>query len=399
MDGAGRRQRAALPVDVKGVFSDPFRRLWRWMTAPPDPALADAARDGEMMVARVRMWVTLLLLLIPVVGMLLGGATLQNRMGLLVAVTAVAVAAGLAVWVQRGPYRPRISFVSAVTDVSLVSLGLFAFWAIRRPIVTTNSRVIFECYFLAIGASALRHDPRVTVAAGAASIGEYLGLSFLAWRTYGGTDLMRTNAYGTFGWSTEISRATILFGMTLVALAIVNRVQHLRHMSTGDRVTGLFNRAYAEEFLANELLRTARFRSALVIGMIDVDHFKRFNDTHGHRAGDVALKTVATTARRALRRIDVVARFGGDEILLLLPGTTVQAGLEKLEEIRIAIGSTDIPLPHGSTALVTVSIGVAAWGVDGTTVDALLDTADARLYAAKAAGRNRLIDPVAADVS
>jgi diguanylate cyclase (GGDEF)-like protein len=127
--------------------------------------------------------------------------------------------------------------------------------------------------------------------------------------------------------------------------------------------------------------------------MLDVDRFKNFNDTYGHAAGDAALKQVASAIKSVLRRSDVVARFGGEELLIILPATELPAAMEKFDAIRVRVGLTQIRLPRGGTAQVTVSIGVAAWGNDGRSVDALLDVADARLYAAKEAGRNRVFGP------
>jgi diguanylate cyclase (GGDEF)-like protein len=284
--------------------------------------------------------------------------------------------------------------VSAIIDVSLVSLGLFTFWLVDHPLVTSNSRVLFECYFLAIGASALRYDARVTVVAGMAAIIEHLGLSWLVAATApAGGGSHDAQAYGDFSWTSQVSRALILLAMTFVALELVRRAQRLRRLSTGDRLTGLFNRAYAEEYLTNEVLRTARSDSALVIGMLDVDHFKLFNDTHGHAAGDAALKHVASALRSMLRRSDVIARYGGEEFLIVLPGTGTTRGFEKLEEIRVHIALHEITLPRGGREKLTVSIGAAAWDQDGKTVDELLDVADARLYTAKNAGRNRVVGP------
>lgn len=373
--------------------------LFTWLTAAPDEALADAAREGELVVARMRTWLTLLLLLSPLSSLLIEPDSPENYIGLVVVLLAVLIAVMIERKLQAGHYRPGLAFITAIVDVSLVSLALLAYWVIGTPIVTTNSRVVFECYFLAIGASALRYDPRVTGVAGAVAIGEFLGLSALAWFTgLQQPDLPADPSYGAFAWSTQISRMIVLAGMTMVSLAVVDRVQRLRRMSTGDRLTGLFNRAYAEEFLANEVLRTARAKSSLLVAMLDVDHFKQFNDSHGHAAGDAALRCVADVLRRGLRRSDVVARYGGEEILIVLPGTSVRAGLEKLDEIRVRIGLTDLPLPRGGFGRLTVSIGVAAWDADGRAVDALLDVADARLYAAKGAGRNRIVGPEAVGI-
>lgn len=372
-------------------------RLFRWLTAPPDEALADAARDGELIVARVRTWLTLLLTLIPLISLVLEPSALQHYVGLAVAMTAVLVAVVLERVLQRGGYRPNISFVSAIIDVSLVTFGLLTFWFIGHPIVTTNSRVIFEAYFIAIGASALRYDTRVTVAAGLVAIGEYALLSFLTWLVHRGPALLvGAEEYGVFSPSTQVSRVIMLIAMTATSLAIVGRSQRLRRQSTSDRLTGLFNRLYAEDFLANEVLRSARTGSKLVVALLDVDRFKEFNDTHGHAAGDVALKTLAASLRAALRRSDVVARYGGEEVLIVLPATDLASGMEKLDEVRVKIGLTDVVLPRGGTARITVSIGVAAFDERGALgVDELLDLADRRLYDAKAAGRNRVVGPAA----
>jgi diguanylate cyclase (GGDEF)-like protein len=181
--------------------------------------------------------------------------------------------------------------------------------------------------------------------------------------------------------------------MTVIALAVVNRTTRLRRLSTFDRLTGLFNRAYVEEYLGHELARAIREQRPFVVAMLDVDHFKIFNDSHGHAAGDAALRQLAETLRGALRRSDVVARFGGEELLIAMPGTALEAALEKLDEVRVQVGLTEILLPRGGTARITVSMGVASLDEDGPVLDQLLDHADERLYAAKSAGRNRVFGP------
>lgn len=369
-------------------------RLGAWLTATPDEVLADAARDGELLVARVRTWLTLLLTLIPLLSLAMEPDQRQHYVGLAVALIAVFAAIVLERRITNNPYRPGMAFASAITDVSIVSLGLFSFWLISQPIVTTNSRVLFDAYFLAIGASALRYDPRVTVAAGLVAIGEYVTLVVITWYTHRGASLLvASEEYGQFSASSQMARVIMLLASVVVALAIVNRTQRLRRMSTGDRLTGLFNRAYAEEYLTTELFRSQRAGSMFVVAMLDVDHFKRFNDTYGHAAGDKALQGVAEVLRATVRRTDIVARYGGEEILMIFPGADIASGMEKVDEIRVRLGLNDITLPRGGTARVTVSIGVAAWPADALTVPALLDIADARLYDAKRAGRNRVIGP------
>lgn len=368
-------------------------RLWRWLVAPPDEFFADAARDGEMLVARVRTWLLLLLTLGPVIGLALGPGSPRLYASLVMAMAGTALAVTMEHSLQTF-YHPTIGFASAIADVTLVSIALVVAVVIELPLAVSNSRIVFECYFLAIGASALRYDPRVTVAAGAAAMVEYLLLTLMIanW-PLGDALLPGMDYYGGFDWGTQLARVALLLAMTVVALAIVHRTQRFRELSTADRLTGLFNRAYAEEYLTGELLRTERSKSSLVVAMLDVDHFKHFNDTWGHPAGDVALQRISDAVRRSLRRTDVVARYGGEEMLIILPATTMESALEKLDAVRVQVGLSDIPIPRGGSTRVTVSIGVAAWGTDGRNIAELLDVADARLYQAKAGGRNRVIGP------
>ena len=121
---------------TKGLTGTPLRRFWAWLTEPPDEILADAAREGELLVARLRVFITLLLTLAPLIGLLIDPDSAQNWIGLGIALTAVFIAALIAVALPRTAYTARISVVSAVTDVSLVSLGLLAFWLVGRPITT-----------------------------------------------------------------------------------------------------------------------------------------------------------------------------------------------------------------------------------------------------------------------
>lgn len=367
--------------------------LWSWLTAPPDEILADAARDGEMLVARIRTWLTLMLLLIPLLSLAITPAR-QHWIGLGVTLVAVVCALAIDVTVRRGLYRPGLSIVTSIADVSLVSLALLLFWLIEMPIVTTNARVVFEAYFIAIGASALRYSPRASAVSGFTAMGQYLLLTWASWRLFSPAQMaVGAEEYGSFSWETQIARLVLLFGMTVVALAIVSRTTRLRRLSTFDRLTGLYNRAYIEEYLGHELVGALRADRPFVVAMLDVDHFKRFNDSHGHAAGDEALRQLATILRSSLRRSDVVARYGGEEFLVAMQGTTMEAAMDKLDDLRVRVGLDEISLPRGGTARITVSTGVAELGADGKSLASLLDVADQRLYRAKEEGRNRVVGP------
>jgi len=164
----------------------------------------------------------------------------------------------------------------------------------------------------------------------------------------------------------------------------------LADLARRDALTGLANRRAFEEALQREVARARRTGAALAVVALDIDHFKRVNDTHGHAAGDLVLAEVAARAQRALRAEDLLARIGGEELAALLPGATLAAAAEVAERIRHAVGDRGIPV--AATAIdVTVSLGCAALLADEREGAALLARADARLYDAKRAGRNRVV--------
>ncbi|WP_413671724.1 diguanylate cyclase [Massilia cellulosiltytica] len=166
----------------------------------------------------------------------------------------------------------------------------------------------------------------------------------------------------------------------------------LDHLARTDGLTGLHNRRYLDERLDAELSRAARECTSIALIMIDVDYFKRYNDTHGHAAGDVCLRSVAQAIGTTVRRpADVAARFGGEEFAVLLPNTDQQGALSIAESIRRAVEGA--AMPHGGSELhvVTISAGVAVLQPDAATVPrTLIESADAALYAAKLAGRNNV---------
>jgi diguanylate cyclase (GGDEF)-like protein len=157
-----------------------------------------------------------------------------------------------------------------------------------------------------------------------------------------------------------------------------------------DALTGLFNRYWIDKMLARQMERSRGSREALSLLLIDVDQFKQFNDRHGHVAGDCALRAVATCMRGALRPSDMLARFGGEEFLVLLPGASLQNARDIAERLRSAVGHMPIHYVDGTQLpSVTVSIGAAQLLEDGSP-EMFLERADRALYRAKSGGRNRV---------
>ncbi len=150
-------------------------------------------------------------------------------------------------------------------------------------------------------------------------------------------------------------------------------------------MTGLFNRRYLEESVKRELQRAKRRESEVSVLMIDIDHFKRFNDTHGHQTGDEALSEVGRLLLDSIREEDIACRFGGEEFVVLMPDCSREDAFTRAERLREVIANR----PVG----VTLSIGVSAWPNDGRTWEMVLKKADEALYDAKSNGRNRSAMP------
>jgi diguanylate cyclase (GGDEF)-like protein len=170
------------------------------------------------------------------------------------------------------------------------------------------------------------------------------------------------------------------------ALALRNAwlLEHVRRAAATDGLTGVANRAAFDEALPKELGRAARREDDVSLLMLDIDHFKRLNDTYGHQTGDEVLRRVALQVSLGLRDFDTVARYGGEEFAVILPGASEEHAAEVAERLRAAVAA------EADGPGVTVSIGVATFPMDGAVPEALIAAADSALYASKHAGRDRV---------
>jgi diguanylate cyclase (GGDEF)-like protein len=180
--------------------------------------------------------------------------------------------------------------------------------------------------------------------------------------------------------------------LRILARQVMSQLE-LNLQAMRDPLTNLYNRRPLEETLRREILRARRTGSVVGVMAIDIDHFKRVNDTLGHDAGDAALRGVAEELSDCVREEDVACRAGGEEFVVILPGTGEEALRQRAEVVRRRIEQARISA-DGATLQVTVSIGLAAFPAHGETEAALLRAADAALYKAKAEGRNRVIASV-----
>ena len=172
-------------------------------------------------------------------------------------------------------------------------------------------------------------------------------------------------------------------------ISIALRVPTLYERAVYDGLTRLFTRRHLDSQLPAICTESARLRSALSVLMLDIDHFKRVNDTHGHLIGDAVLKSVAAVVRRALREYDAAYRYGGEEFCVVLPHTDSSAAIKIARRIHAAVAAEPVETDDGVLS-VTVSMGVAT-AEDGWNPKSLMDRADAALYEAKRTGRNRIV--------
>ena len=243
----------------------------------------------------------------------------------------------------------------------------------RSSLYVTNdvsARLAFRCPVYPVESGTLACIPLV-------ALGETVGAAHLHWATMRDLSLPLRLAITRVGEH--------------AALSIANRrlLLALRGQANTDGRTGLTNSRAFDEAL-ERMLANATDREPLAVLMLDLDHFKDFNDRYGHPAGDEALRAFAQLLRSSIREQDIAARYGGEEFVVALPGQTASLATEVAERIRHRIESAIIPLAPGLTGHITVSIGVAAAPEDGSERVMLLRAADEALYRAKLAGRNRV---------
>ncbi|PKL23121.1 MAG: hypothetical protein CVV47_16585 [Spirochaetae bacterium HGW-Spirochaetae-3] len=212
-------------------------------------------------------------------------------------------------------------------------------------------------------------------------------------------EALKVNAHGL------AKRADLFFYLQiaiLIAAAIVaflfsdrvllKRFHAVEHGAFTDELTGLKNRRYLEGPAMTAVSALIKSELAFSIIIADVDHFKAFNDSNGHQAGDIALREVASQFQSGVRKTDMVIRYGGEEFLAILPGADKASAISTADKIRILLEKKGVPLPSGKIQMLTASFGVASYPEDGIDeYQAIFKRADERLYKAKRSGRNTVV--------
>ena len=185
--------------------------------------------------------------------------------------------------------------------------------------------------------------------------------------------------------------ATVVAEQMSLALANLTLRERLRAQSTRDPLTGLFNRRYMEENFDLLKARSGEANGRFAVLMADIDHFKVFNDTYGHDAGDHVLKEVSKVLHQHMRAQDILCRYGGEEMVMLLPELSVELATERAEECRKAVEAHPLSYQGRDIGRLTISMGVSVYPEDGADIEQLVKCADQALYRAKDGGRNRVV--------
>jgi diguanylate cyclase (GGDEF)-like protein len=189
--------------------------------------------------------------------------------------------------------------------------------------------------------------------------------------------------------SVEGSLLLLLSSVASVGLESVRQLEEVTARAATDELTGLPNRRLFDERIKQHLAECDRFDQVLSLILCDVDHFKRVNDQHGHKAGDLVLAAIGRALAHGIRNIDVCARYGGEELAILLPQTPIERAREVADRLRRTVEALRVPI-EGGTISVTASFGVACYPTSGGGREALFQNADRALYAAKSEGRNKV---------
>ncbi len=325
------------------------------------------AAAGLASTAEVRVWTACLVLgLIAVYAAIRSGWSRRFKdPDLTLAQILYAITCCAAAFVIAGPARGVTLPILAI----ILMFGIFGLTTRQMLGILLYGLVVFG---VASGVVALRDEPGYPPVVAAAYVGMVvvvlLSSTFLTTRVQSTREHLRRQ-------KSELARA----------------LEQIRELATHDDLTGLLNRRAMLDRMQLEQRRSLRSGSPLLIAQLDIDHFKAVNDTHGHAAGDLVLQRFADTVRRNVRDTDVLARWGGEEFVLLLCDTPAADAVALMERLRQAVQAMQVPVPQGGGPItVTVSIGLARH----TPADPLagtLERADRALYAAKAGGRKRVV--------
>ncbi len=352
----------------------------------PDPLLLEASAGGERLVAWTRLYFWGFISLAPFSSMAVRGLDVPKEL-LISAIGALIITAWSAIVLAHilrlKTIPPRAGFITGAVDITLPTLTFVAIALAGRGEVFVHSQSGWAVYLLVIMTSCLRLDMRVCLSMGLLAVIQYVLL--ITWIV-----VEYHIPLIDYDMMIQSSRVMLMIAATALCIGIVHRMQGLISASGFDRLTGLASRSYFQERLRAEVSRAKRTGSTVSLAVFDLDNFKVFNDTHGHHAGDKALRHVAAILLAKKRDADFAARWGGEELILIMPDTDCDEAVEAATRIIDQIRNSPVRV-NGSDQCVTASVGISQTGLDGNDGSQLFAAADRRVYRAKSLGRDRVV--------
>ncbi len=369
---------------------EPLPRPYPWIEILLD--LGDRfVLEDQRIEARINIWRMLIVSIlssIPLANILVYGPQNPHVAGLLAVALIVTVSLVFLFLLKFPRLLPVIRYASVTLDVTTVTVLLLNYMLQGDVLMATNSQVTFLIYFLALALIASRYDEKLAIYGASLVVVEYLLLIAAGYLFFGLPAVKPDPGYGSFAWTSQIGRLIILGAASAIAITVVRNARHLRENSIRDSLTGVYNRGYFQDVLRLEMAYSKRQRTPLSVVMMDIDNFKLFNDSFGHLKGDGLLVAVGDFLNRNLRRSDVLARYGGDEFVLLLLETKACDACRTLLRLQGMMGDWLRGLIPESSPNITFSLGVASMHPEDETHTALIERADAALYRAKQVGGN-----------
>ena len=358
----------------------------------PSRLLTAAGVRGEQLVAWVRLLLVAAALPVASGRLVAMPGDAWSRWAMFLAVAGLLYALGVVLVCRRWTCGAWLGYGTAVIDITAISFVVAVPLLGQGVDPETVSSLALGLYLLAIAAAGLRYVVGIALATGGLAMLEYALLIAVADATWRPDDAWIPGLAAGVEWPVHAAHALFMAVATFLATAAILRARQLRRVSIRDALTGLYNRGCFDETL-EELSRSAsRGGSPFAVALLDLDHFKRYNDTFGHRAGDDVLREVARRLTAGFRQEDVIGRYGGEEFGIVLPGLDVRQARERIEQLRRQMAERPVVVGDGGcVGAVTFSAGIAACPTDGVEAGEVLRRADACLYAAKAAGRDRLV--------
>lgn len=324
-----------------------------------------------------RLWLLLVTGVPSLMYAILGSYDLKLRWPFVLCLaTCFAGGIGFMFWVQK-----RISLASVFLAIILVGIGFFTIRAALEGSFDPGAIALLGLGFALPGVIMCKNQYRTTPGVLTVIVG------FLFWGAVFPVGMLTDRWIPKVHIPEEmwnVPKMFVAFGMILAVVEDMHDA--LRREATHDGLTGVWNRAGIISILEREMLRAERQKQSLSVIMMDVDHFKSVNDAYGHLAGDAVLRNLVQQLATILRPYDSLGRFGGEEFLIVVPGSGAAQTKELSERIRAHIAENPVPL-SGAPISITVSAGVAAYK-PGSTLESLLHLADTALYSAKRTGRN-----------